>query len=86
MTDRAVTFPVTAEGLVVSEIDTGRVKDAIVFKPIGEAQKWMSDNLPIVGVPGVDVEPNWLGRLPALASRIEVEVKDVSPLIFGEGE
>lgn len=86
VTDRAVTFPVTAEGLVVSEIDTGRVKDAIVFKPIGEAQKWMSDNLPIVGVPGVDVEPNWLGRLPALASRIEVEVKDVSPLIFGEGE
>ncbi len=86
VTDRAVTFPVTAEGLVVSEIDIKRVKDAIVFKPIGEAQQWLSDNLPIVGVPGVDVEPNWLGRLPALASRIEVEVKDVSPLIFGAEE
>ncbi len=83
---RAVMFPVTAEGLVVSTIDEARLTDAITFMPIGEAQAWLSENLPIVGVPGIDVSPNWLGRLPALASRISVEVKDVSPLIFGEDE
>ncbi len=82
--NRAVTFPVVAEGLVVSKIDENVVKRAIIFQPIGRAQAWLSQNLPIVSVPGIDVSPNWVGRLPAFPFRIHVTVKDVSPLIFGE--
>ncbi len=76
--DRALTFSVTAEGLAVSDIDEDLVRQSIPFKPIGEAQKWLSDNFPIISVPGVDVEPNWLGRLPAFPARIKVVVVDVS--------
>ncbi len=83
---RAVTFPVMAEGVVVSDIDVERVKRAIAFMPIGEAQRWMAENLPIVTVPGVEVSPNWLGRLPLFPFRIRVVVRDVAPLLFGEGE
>ncbi len=84
--DRAVTFPVIVEGLMVSEIDIDQVRAGITFKPIGEAQAWLSENLPIVTVPGVEVSPNWLGRLPLFPFRIEVGVNDVVPLIFGEEE
>jgi len=82
--DRAVTFPVIAEGIVVSDIDEDAVKEAITFLPTGEAQAWLSENLPIVSVPGVDVTPAWLGRLPLFPARISVDVVDVSPLIFGD--
>lgn len=84
--DRSVTFSVMAEGVAVSDIDENLARQSITFKPIGEAQKWLSDNQPIISVPGVDVSPNWLGRLPAFPSRIEVVVVDVLPLIFGEEE
>lgn len=86
VTDRAVTFPVMADGLVVSRVDANLVKEAIIFKPIGSAQAWLSEHLPIVSVPGIDVEPNWLGRLPVFPFRITVNVEDVSPLIFGADE
>jgi len=84
--DQAVTFPVMAKGLVVSEIDIDQVREGIVFKPIGEAQAWLSQNMPIASTPGVEVSPNWLGRLPLFPFLIEVVVNDVVPLIFGEEE
>ncbi|MFQ5578796.1 MAG: baseplate J/gp47 family protein, partial [Anaerolineae bacterium] len=84
--DRAVTFPVTAEGIVVADIDRAAIKDAITFMPIGQAQEWVSRTMPIVSVPGIDVSPNWLGRLPVFPFRIKVVVNDVSPLIFGSDE
>jgi hypothetical protein len=86
ITDRTVTFPVMAEGIVVADIDEERIKEVITFMPIGQAQKWLGDNLPIVSVPGIDVSPNWLGRLPAFPFRINVLINDVKPLIFGSEE
>lgn len=84
--DQAVTFPVMVEGIVVSDLDTEKAKATITSMSIGEAQGWLAENLPIVSVPGIEVSPNWLGRLPVLAPRIKVEVTDVVPLIFGEAE
>jgi hypothetical protein len=82
--DRSVTFSVMAEGVAVSDIDENLVRQSITLKPIGEAQKWLSDNLPVISVPGIDVSPNWLGRLPAFPARIEVVVVDVLELLFPE--
>ena len=62
--DRAVTFPVTSKGVLVAEIDEALIQEEVAGLPIGMAQAWLAGNLPIVGVPGIDVEPNWLGRLP----------------------
>jgi hypothetical protein len=80
--DRVVTFPVMAKGLVVNEIDVDEVREAIRFMPLGEAQAWMADNLPIVTVPGVELSPNWLGRMPVFPFMIDVDVTDVVDLIF----
>ena len=52
--------------------------------PIGQAQAWISENQPVVSVPGIEVTPNWLGRMPLFPFLIEVEVVDVVPLIFDE--
>jgi hypothetical protein len=82
--DRAVAFPVMAQGIVVSEVDIDQIREAITFMPIGEAQAWISENQPTVSVPGIEVEPGWLGRMPLFSFLIEVEVVDVVPLIFGE--
>ncbi len=82
--DRAVTFSVMAQGVAVSYIDENLVRQSVAFKPIGKAQKWLSNNLPIISVPGIDVLPNWLGRLPAFPARIEVVVVDVLELLFPE--
>ena len=82
--NRAITFPVLGEGYVVSEVDIDRLRENITFKPIGEAQAWISDNMPVVSVPGIEVSPNWLGRLPFFPFRIEVVVNDAEPLISGQ--
>lgn len=82
--DNKIAFPVMVEGTAVSDIQPEQVREAIKFKPIGEAQAWLSDNLPIVSVPGVDVSPNWLGRLPVLADRIKVVVNDVTAPVAEE--
>ena len=82
--NRAVVFPVTAQGLVVSELDIDYIREAVTFMPIGEAQNWLSQNQAIISVPGVEVFPNWLGRLPLFPFRVDVQQVDVVPLIFGE--
>jgi len=73
-----------AEGLAVADLDVEQIRQAITFMPIGEAQAWISQNTPTLSVPGVDVSPNWLGRLPLFPYRIKINIIDVEPLIFGE--
>lgn len=82
--DRTVSFSVIVDGIVVTQINEDIIREQIVFQPIGEAQQWLTDNLDIVTVPGVEVNPNWLGRLPVFATQINVEVTDVNDLIFGD--
>jgi hypothetical protein len=78
-----VTFPVIAKGLTVHQLDIDQVRRGIRFRPLGEAQAWLSENLPIVTVPGVEVSPNWLGRMPIFPFMIDVEVADVADILLG---
>ncbi|MEM7028275.1 MAG: baseplate J/gp47 family protein [Chloroflexota bacterium] len=84
VSDRAVTFPVMVEGLAVSELDPELVRNVTSWMPIGEAQAWLNNNLPLVTVPGVEVAPDWLGRLPLFSFRTNVIIRDVDALLYGE--
>ncbi len=75
--ERAVTFPVQSQAYLVADLDKNFIQNNITGKPIGQAQAWMADHLPIISVPGVDVNPNWLGRLPIFPYRINIVIQDI---------
>jgi hypothetical protein len=76
VTNRAVTFPVFAEGVAVADFEERKIARQIRAMPIGQAQALLGEQWPLDGVPGIDVEPNWLGRLPFFGFRIRVVVRE----------
>lgn len=85
VSNRAVTFPVMAEGVAVARFDESQIAGQVRAMPIGEAQALLSERWPLTGVPGVDVEPNWLGRLPLFAFRIDLVVREPEPSLTRKG-
>ncbi|GAB4542259.1 MAG: hypothetical protein Kow0063_34000 [Anaerolineae bacterium] len=72
--DRAVSFEMRAAATAVAEIDARQVARTVRGLPIEEAQRELRQRLALSRDPDIMVEPNWLGRLPWFASRINVDV------------
>ncbi|MFQ5612108.1 MAG: baseplate J/gp47 family protein [Anaerolineae bacterium] len=85
VTNRAVTFSAIAQGTTIARFDQSRIAGQIRAMPVGEAQALLSERWPLEGVPGVDVEPNWLGRLPFFPFRINLVVREPEVRLASEG-
>ncbi|MCS7260162.1 MAG: baseplate J/gp47 family protein [Anaerolineae bacterium] len=72
--DRSVTFTMRASGEAIAQIDVDRVASIVRGLPVDQAQQLLAQQLPLAETPLVSVTPNWLGRLPWLPFRIQVNV------------
>jgi hypothetical protein len=75
--DRRVTFLMQGGGDVAVAIDTARVQQIVQGASVTEAQFLLEQELPLHQAPTIEVRPGFLGRLPLLVSRINIEI--VSP-------
>jgi len=74
--DLAVTLKVSAKGETVADLQTGEVANMIRGMPADKAQNLLRQRFPVAGLPIITVDPDWLGRLPWLPLRIEVQIQD----------
>jgi hypothetical protein len=74
MQDQAVSFQMRAAGTAIAEIDGRNVAKDVRGLPIEEALSNLRQQLPLSRDPEIEVEPDWLGRLPWLSFRISVDV------------
>jgi hypothetical protein len=72
--NRAVAFQMHAAGLAVAQIDDRQVASDVRGLTSEEALRYLNQRLPLAREPLIDVEPDWLGRLPWFSFRIEVNV------------
>ncbi len=71
---KVVDFTVSASGTVVEDIDSGRVRAAVVGLTPDEARAQVQQAWNLQQPPEVSVTPNWLGRLPYIPFRVKVTV------------
>jgi hypothetical protein len=74
--DLAVSFNVLATGEAVADLETRDVANMIRGMPLEEAQDLLQKRFPVSDVPQITVDPEWLGRLPWLPLRIDVQILD----------
>lgn len=68
------TFFVTGRGYAAASLNAERVVDMIRGRRLSQAKQVMEDSLPLGEDPRFTVWPEWLGRLPLLSLRINVNV------------
>lgn len=73
--DEAVSFVMEASGYMVAEINTGDVAGEIRGLEVPEAERYLSQKLPLGSLPRVEINPDWLGRMPFFPFRIQVVVE-----------
>lgn len=70
-----ILMQMSGEGFAAARFDLDQIRRAIAGKPIDEAALYLNRQLPLQTNPSLSVMPEWLGRMPYLPLRIEVEVK-----------
>lgn len=71
---KVVDFSVSASGTVVEDVDSGRIRAAVVGLTPAEAQTYVQQTWNLRQPPLVSVTPDWLGRLPYIPFRVKVDV------------
>ncbi len=71
---RRVNFAMTASGISVANLDTGGLREALVNQSLERAQTIVGERLPLKKPALVSVRPDWSGRLPPFAFRINIVV------------
>lgn len=71
---KVVDFSVSASGTVVEDVDSGRIRAAVVGLTPAEAQAYVQRVWNLQQPPEVSVTPDWLGRLPVIPFRVKVHV------------
>lgn len=72
--EERVMYSLTATGEIVSDIDKASVRAAIVGLPLDEAKAVLAREWPLAAPPEIQLEPNWIGRVPWVPFRIRVQV------------
>jgi hypothetical protein len=74
------TFRIFASGQAVPIINGAAIAEDIAWLPIGDAQTLLAEQYDLAGVPGIDLQPDWLvdylGRLPFSPLRIRVFINE----------
>ena len=70
----AVDMTLTASGEALIPITTGQVRNLLAGVPFDEAEDVLLENLDLAAPPEITLEPDWLGRIPYLPTRIIVRV------------
>jgi hypothetical protein len=72
--DGTLAFEMRAEGVTWMEIDEADIREAIVGKPVAQAEEDLARQLRLGEEPSVEVSPEWWERVPWLPFRISVHV------------
>lgn len=67
-----VRFVVEGVGLMEANIDQGLMRKAIAGQPINEALAYLRQTLPVESEPTLQIEPEWMIRVPWMSFRIHV--------------
>lgn len=65
---------ISARGKVAPTVDTEAVERAVSGKTVGEARRWLREELPLEGEPIIQVWPSWWPFVPWLRGRLSVQV------------
>lgn len=71
---KVVDFSVSASGTVVEDVDSGRIRAAVVGLTPAEAQAQVQREWNLQQLPEVSVTPDWLGRMPYIPFRVKVHI------------
>lgn len=72
--EEAVNMTLTASGDALVPIPTGQVRALLAGVPVSEAASVLQRRLDLAKPPVIEVERDWLGRLPYIPTRIQVRV------------
>lgn len=70
-----ILMEMSGAGFAAARFDHNKIRRAIAGKPVDEAINYLMRELPLQTAPEVNVHPDWLGRVPWLPLRIEINVK-----------
>ncbi len=70
-----ILLEVSGTGYAAAHFDHDQIRRAIAGQPVEEALNYLSKTLPLQREPAIVIKPDWLGRVPWLPFRIEIEVK-----------
>ena len=71
---KVVTFNVTVSGVTVADVDQARLRAAVAGLTPDAATELLMREWKLDGAPHIEIEPNWLGRLPVIPFRVHVKV------------
>lgn len=70
-----ILLQMSGTGYVAARFDQNEIRQAIAGKPVDDAESYLTRELPLQVNPEISIKPAWLGRVPWLPLRIEIEVK-----------
>ncbi|MBN1887943.1 MAG: hypothetical protein JW850_08120 [Thermoflexales bacterium] len=70
-----ILMEMTAKGYIAARFDRDQIRQAIAGKPVEQAVSYLAEELPLRFDPVVAVRPEWLGRVPWLPVRIQIEIR-----------
>ncbi len=70
-----ILMQMSGTGYVAARFDQDQIRRDIAGKSVDDAANYLARELPLQVGPDIDVKPGWLGRVPWLPLRIEIEVK-----------
>lgn len=71
---KVVTFNVTVSGVMVEDVDQARIRAAVAGLTPTAAAEMLMQELKLDQAPQIQLEPDWLGRLPVIPFRVHVKV------------
>lgn len=71
-----VYLQVAARATAQAQVSKRDIKYAVRGWPVDEAARVLSERFPLAAEPRIDVSHGWLGRMPWLTLRIDIEVRD----------
>jgi hypothetical protein len=60
---------------MAAHFDKNHIREIIAGKPVDEAIRQLTQQLPLQADPQLSISPSWFGRVPWLPLRIGIEVK-----------
>ncbi len=70
-----LTLVMRGTGFAAARLDLDAVRRAVTGKSVDSARAWLLESLPLQVDPDIQVWPDWLGRLPSLAFRINIDIR-----------
>ncbi len=76
-----VTFSITGDAEVTSNINTGLLQQRLAGRSINDALAYMISEFDLDPdlMPGIQISPDWFGQLPFLPVRINIQIEKSSP-------